>query len=387
MSADWQLSLIEGQLKDQRGLMTDLAKAVRQWERPPRGRNRTERPSDTVTLVKVAAAELLRRTKQYGGTVEYLETTMQAVQRLYPADSHIADFVIRATVAPAMTGVVGNAAELATPARLVIDFLGEAQGAFAQLASHGLLVDAGPPVKIPGRVFGTANGAWVTEGSAKPVYAATFDSLTLTASKVIALSVYSNELAERSPADVEEILKGTLAYDLNAILDATALGVGVATSSHPKGLFNGAQSITASTASPLADAAMADLGALAAAVSIGGSRPVYVANTRQAVRIRSLLPGADLVETNVLPANQVGAVDSASLAAMLGGVEFASSADALLHMGTAAAPISAVGTPNVVSAPVSSVFQIDAIALKSTLRASWGLRRAAGAALTTAVGW
>jgi len=44
-------------------------------------------------------------------------------------------------------------------------------------------------------------------------------------------------------------------------------------------------------------------------------------------------------------------------------------------MDDAPLPLSATGTPNVVSAPMQSMYQQDAIALRMLLYATWALRR------------
>src|SRR5262249_27284543 len=60
---------------------------------------------------------------------------------------------------------------------------------------------------------------------------------------------------------------------------------------------------------------------------------------------------------------------------------------ATLHMETSPAQISTVGTPNVVAAPMRSLFQTDAIGLKVRWEVRWAFRPAAGPHYMSAVNW
>src|SRR5690349_11290620 len=54
--------------------------------------------------------------------------------------------------------------------------------------------------------------------------------------------------------------------------------------------------------------------------------------------------------------------------------KYETSREATLHMNTVPTAISTVGTPNVIAAPVRSLFQTDSIGVKISLGASWLLR-------------
>ena len=63
------------------------------------------------------------------------------------------------------------------------------------------------------------------------------------------------------------------------------------------------------------------------------------------------------------------------------------SKEAVVHMDTAAGAVSTAGAPNVVAAPVRSLFQTDCISLKLRLPCAWTLRTASGLAWTQSVNW
>lgn len=54
---------------------------------------------------------------------------------------------------------------------------------------------------------------------------------------------------------------------------------------------------------------------------------------------------------------------------------------------SAPAQIAVAGTPNVVAAPVRSMFQTDSLALRMILDMNWTMRRAGMVAFVTSVGW
>jgi hypothetical protein len=63
------------------------------------------------------------------------------------------------------------------------------------------------------------------------------------------------------------------------------------------------------------------------------------------------------------------------------------STEATLHMDTTPGQFSTVGSPNVVSAPMRSLFSTDTIGLLLRFEVAWALRNAAGLAWTQSVNW
>ena len=251
-------------------------------------RRRQLRPSEV--MVRAAAVTLLRREVR----PNQLETTQDAVARLYNGCAATLAYLQRAATNPANTGTPTWAQELVGVA--VADFLASdmAASAFTQLAERALSVSLPPGtgiLKIPGRASPPAlSGAWIAEGGAKPVYAGAGTSTSLTPYKLAALSAFTEEMLTTS--EIELIVRDVLAHDLPALLDTALLDATAASAVRPAGLFNGATSVTASTATPLSEAMLADLRGLHAAVATNNAnaQTIFVANPAQAISIGITAP-------------------------------------------------------------------------------------------------
>jgi capsid protein len=346
-------------------------------------RHKRLRPSDV--LVRAATAELLRQNVGQ----DLFEDVALSIARHY--DGCVAtDFYTRAAVNPAASTTAGWAAELVGTA--IIDFITTdmaRSSGFAQLAQRALTVPLEQGVgviKIPARASPLAlMGSWIGEGNAKPLFAAVFNTTTLQSYKLSAISTFTEAMMAASA--IEQIVRESLAHDLTALLDTACFDATAASSLRPAGLFNGATTVTKSPASPLTDAMFADLGALTAAVSASNADAsvAFVANPAQALRLRAA--NVDAIISGYMPAGSVGAIDTAGVAMIVGQPVFQVTDSAALHMDSAAGPLSTVGSPNVVSAPLRSLFQEDLVGLRCVLRAGWVKRRAAATALVTGVAW
>jgi hypothetical protein len=82
-------------------------------------------------------------------------------------------------------------------------------------------------------------------------------------------------------------------------------------------------------------------------------------------------------------------VDAAAFFSATGDVaNFSVSDQATLHMeDTAPLPISATGSPNVVAAPVRSLWQTDSLGIRMLLDINWAMVRPGLVAWTQAVTW
>ena len=293
-------------------------------------RRKKLRPSDV--LVRAATTELLRQ--QTGPN--HFEATSEVLERIYgncPATA----FYMRAATNPAATTTAAWASELVGTA--MVDFLsGEMpQSAFAQLAQRAMSITLPPGagvIKIPSRTSPQVlSGAWLAEGSAKPVYAGSLTSTDLTPFKLAALSSFTEEMLNST--QIETILRETLAHDLTALLDTALLDAWAASATRPAGLWNGATAVTASPATPPSEAMVVDLKALHAAVASGNpdAKTVYIVNPAQAIRVKS--PRREY--TNVITSaatrrrQSVGAVDANAIALLISQPAFALSRNASLH--------------------------------------------------------
>jgi hypothetical protein len=286
--------------------------------------------------------------------------------------------VVRAAVAPAMVGVPEWAGSFV--GETVLPFLSGAiqPSAFAQLAAKCLSVtfDKTGAIKVPVRANTGILGSWVAEGNAIRVIAATLAAINLAPKKLGSISVYSRELAFRSPQSVEAVMRQIQAEDLGTLLDQSLLSDAAGDATQPPGIFFGNVPLPASTATTPQAAMLEDLQALAGALP-PGARVAYLVNREQALSQAVLLatPLRDVIVSQWIDAGQVAAVDLASLVLATGAVQFEIAPDTTLHMeGETPLPFSASGAPNLVAAPIMSTFQVAAVGIRALLETSWGLR-------------
>jgi len=329
--------------------------------------------------------------------------------------SEITSAVLRAAVNPANTTVATWAAELIQTEtlpfldRLIPDSI------FLPLANMGARYNFGTAgsLKIPVRGGGPTNlltGNWTAEGGAKPVKRASFTTVSLSPNKLSVISTFTEEMATYSPQSIEQIIRQAMSDDTSIILDtylidAVAFSAGV----RPAGLLNGVTPITASVLTPTSAAMIADLKALVGAlIAAGGGRAIaIIVNPMQALslglvqtttgdflfanpeQVGAKFLGARFIVSATCPAGRVIAVDAADFASAQGDQpRFAVSTDATLHEeDTTPLALGTTGSPNVVAAPMRSLFQTDAVAVRMSLYVSWVMRRAGMVQTIAAVTW
>src|SRR5262245_56109627 len=183
----------------------------------------------------------------------------------------------------------------------------------------------------------------------------------------------------------------TLGEATGLALDLQMLSADPGDSSKPPGLFAGAAPLTPTAGGGTA-AMLTDVGNLFAALAphSAGKTAVIIAALPQAVRLK-LAAGPrfdfDVIASTALAAGTVGVIEVASFVSGFGSVaEFSTTKVGALHMEDAA-PADIVSAGGAVATPVKSLFQIDAIGLKTTLWASWGLRAAGHAQWLQGATW
>jgi HK97 family phage major capsid protein len=329
--------------------------------------------------------------------------------------SEITGMVLRAAVNPANTTVATWAAELVQTDtmpfldRLIPDSI------FLPLANMGARYTFGNAgiLKIPVRGGGPSNllaGNWTAEGGAKPVKRASFTTVSLAPNKLSVISTFTEEMATYSAQAIEQIIRQAMSDDTSIALDSYLIdNVAFSAGVRPAGLLNGVTPITASILTPASAAMIADLKALVGAlVAAGGGRSIaIIVNPLQALslglvqtttgdflfadkeQVGAKFLGARFIVSATCPAGRVIAVDAADFAVAQGDQpRFAVSTDATLHEeDTTPLALSATGSPNVVAAPMRSLFQTDAVAVRMSLYVSWVMRRAGMVQTIAAVTW
>lgn len=340
----------------------------------------------------------------------------RTLRDMYPGGtySEITGMVLRAAVNPANTTVATWAAELvATDTMPFLDRL-IPDSIFLPLANMGARYTFGNAgiLKIPVRGGGPTNllaGNWTAEGGAKPVKRASFTTVSLQPNKLSVISTFTEEMATYSAQAIEQIIRQAMSDDTSIALDSYLIDAQVfAAGVRPAGLLNGVTPITASVLTPISAAMIADLKALVGAlITAGGGRSIaIIVNPLQALSLglvqtttgdflfadRSQVAakfGVRFIVSATCPAGRVIAVDAADFAVAQGDQpRFAVSTDATLHEeDTTPLALSATGSPNVVAAPMRSLFQTDAVAVRMSLYVSWVMRRAGMVQTIAAVTW
>jgi hypothetical protein len=246
----------------------------------------------------------------------------------------------------------------------------------AKLLEHAprVTLDGYRQINIPQRVGAIMPDqvGWVAEGKSIPVLQFTFASKALGPVKKLAgIAVVTRDIAESSAAP--EVIALVLRENTAMSLDAALFSNAVATAARPAGILNGVAALTATTGGGEA-AMMADLRALAAAISGATGNLVFAANPAQANAIRlsrgtTFPPEVQVWSSIAIPAATVIALDPAAFCSGFGSVpEEISSTVAMLQMDTAP-------SDNPLAGPkTQSLWQVDCIATMLKLRCAWTWR-------------
>jgi HK97 family phage major capsid protein/HK97 family phage prohead protease len=322
------------------------------------------------------------------------------------------DVVTKAASAPATTTTTGWAAELVQTATL--DFL----ESLMPLSIYPGLRDRGGRftfgrngvVSIPSRAATpTVAGSFVAQGGAIPVRQAAFNATTLTPKKMAVITTFTREISEHSTPAIEAVLRQAIQEDTALAIDTVLMDATAASTTRPAGLRNGVSGLTATTGGGFA-ALVGDIKGLVGALitSSGGNlrAPVFIMNPVQALSIaltqnaggdfpfaadigRGLLQGYPVLQSSTVASGTVMLVDAADFFSASGDEpRFDVSDQATLHMeDTSPTAIATAGTPNVVAAPVRSLWQTDTIGLRMIMDLNWAMRRTGTVAYVTSVTW
>jgi HK97 family phage prohead protease/HK97 family phage major capsid protein len=340
------------------------------------------------------------------------ETIDHVLRTRYGDQDRDMNMVLRAAVNPATTTVAGWAAELVQTQNA--GFLDRIlpKSIYLPLANRGNRYTFGPGItqlKIPVRTTtALLSGAWVGEGSPKPVKKASFSSVPLTPFKLAVISTFTEEMALYSNPAIEAIIRQALQDDTSVSLDTFLIDAVALSSSRPAGLLNGVSPLTATASGTTTEKMVADLKQLIAAIIAagGGTDIVVIINPAQAITLGfAQTTTGDFLFANVQEAGQkfnisfivsqtvaagrVIAIEASEFATATGDTpRFAISNEATLHEeDTTPLAIGTAGAPATVAAPARSLFQTDSVALRLTLYVTWAMRRASMVQTIAAVGW
>lgn len=291
----------------------------------------------------------------------------------------------RAAAGPATTSDATWAASLAGAAvsDLVIGLA--AQSAGAALLGRGLRVGlAGRgSVRVPLRLINADDaGGFVAEAAPIPVRKLDLTAgPMLTPHKLGVITVMTNELAHGSVRDVETIIKQMLGEAATLALDRALFSSDAATDWSPPGLLHNVTPLDPSAGGWGAMALSYDVQNLLDALAANGAGrdAVFIGSAGAVAALKSWAgPRWDypvLASSTVAPKTLI-AVDASSIVSGFDPVpHFSVSGETLLHLEDSdPQPIGVEGSPAVVAAPATSLFQVDASAIKMILRCSWAMR-------------
>jgi hypothetical protein len=350
-------------------------------------------PSDLPSAQPRAATYLYRAAAAHLRSFVIGATPANAAKAMFGNDS-VTDLVLRSASTPAaISGTPGWAQQLAGVAIYDLIQSTVSLSAAADVIDRGLKLnmDGIAEHRVPGRILNpAAAGQWVGEGTAAPVRALSFSNAAiLRPRKLQVLTTYGRELAEHS--NIEAVVKQTLQEATGLALDLQMFSSDPGDNSKPPGLFLGVTPIAA-TAGGGTNAMSGDLGNLFAALAArsAGKTAVIIAALPQAVKLK-LTAGPkfdyDIIASTALPTGTVALLEIASFVSGFGSTaEFRTTKVGTVHMEDTT-PAEIIGAGGTVAAPVRSLYQTDAIGLKTTLWATWGLRAAGHCQWIQGVTW
>jgi hypothetical protein len=332
-------------------------------------------------LARAAAATL--RAYTTGLTAE------RAAEKMFPRDHATLEVLRKSATSPATTTTVGWATELAAVA--IYDQVQSITSisAAAAVIDRGLKLslDRVATMRVPGRALNAgAAGAWTSEDSPAPARQLSFTNATvLQPRKLSVIMAYSREQAASS--NVETIVRQSMGEAAGLALDARMFSATAGDSAGPAGLFFGVTGQTPTAGGGLT-AMQGDLKNLFAALAAqgGGLTAAIVCALPQAVTLRmSVGPRFtyDILASTALPSGTVAVVETASFVSGFNPVPvFRASDQSSFHFDD-----TAPSDPLMGGQPVKSMFQIDALALRMDVWASWGLRAAGHVQFVSGVSW
>jgi HK97 family phage prohead protease/HK97 family phage major capsid protein len=335
-----------------------------------------------------------------------LEQARQAIARNFPyyddeATKTFIDYVAKAATAPAITTVVGWAAELVQTIYADFQELLMPKSVFPRLSNLGLSLQFGRAgkVSIPTRSrTPTVAGSFVGEGQPIPVRQAAFTAQILTPKKMAVITSWTREMNDQSVPAIEGLLRNAIQEDTAVALDSVLLDANPATVVRPPGILNNVVPLTPTAGGGFA-ALVGDIkqltGALLTATQGHIRSMTWLMNPQQVLSIGlTAAPGVGafpfkdeisqgrlmsypVIDSATVPMGTVIVLDAADFVTVGGEApRFEISDQATLHYDdTTPLQISTVGSPNVVAAPVRSLWQTDSLALRLILQMNWALRR------------
>jgi hypothetical protein len=330
----------------------------------------------------------------------------------FPGSAAI-ETIVKAAQNPAMTNVPGYAQELTRIGygQLMDMLRAEAilpkcvpfgqQHSFEGYTSITYPIRSGTPTD--------AAGAFRAEGAPIRVGGLHFTSGSLTPKNLGVILTATEEMLRRSTIDLAAYFQRAIIDDTATTLDAIFIGTGAGSATQPAGIRNSlaagdTRPSTGATAAAITNDLKVMLTAMTTA-NMGGMNTKWLMHPKNFLAVSWLtnavgtkqfpettnnnLGGYGVVTSLAMPADIVLLVDFSQFSFAIGNPAFLPNNVATLHEeDTTPLPIASAGTPNVVAAPVRSLYQTNSWALRMLMDADWAKMRNPGPVQElTAVAW
>lgn len=312
---------------------------------------------------------------------------------------------------PAMTTVPAWAGELVQESMGAFMDLLKPMAVLPALNLRRYSFDGFGSIKVPMRngAVSTPNlaGAFRAEGAPIRVGAAALTSKTLTPKSMGVIGTFTDELMTRSTQNFESLLRDFILYDTAAVLDTAFVGAVAGSATVPAGITNGliAANTAVSAGSSVANM-QADLkGRLARMASLNlGASPAWIMHPINKIAFAMALTatgqaafpsvnsgtlfGAPIITSTNASQTEILLIDQSEIVFAGGTPNFNASSVATIHEEhDTPAQIGTAGTPNVVAAPVRSLWQTNAHGLRVVWEMDWSVMRAGAVQQVTGVAY
>lgn len=354
------------------------------------------RSSPRAILIKSLTARLMALALK-NGEPDQLAEQLYGAGKIVEATRDPVGWLRKAVTNPAMTSVPDWAGTLSNQG-----VYGGLLATLAPASVYAALKTRGISVNLAGvgslrfsarAVPGSVPNCFIGEGQPIPVRQLSFlQGAVLVGHKAASISLFTGELAKASTPSAEAIIGQALAEDIGISVDTALLGNAAGTVTQPPGLLNGVTPLTPSAATDPAQAASADMAALAAAINPAAAALTFIMNSVQAANAAMLVPGfgaVDVIASDIVPAKTVIAVDAADFVSSVDDGEVRVENDATVISRDDPLPVStgASGTDAVTASPHQSLWQMDLLGIRIVEDISWAMRRAGRVASVANVKW
>ena len=339
-------------------------------------------PKNTFGRTIIRSAIAMGRSLGGGDAVSVAEQEWPGDQETKAYFKQGADDFFRQRAASTITSTATSNVPTSTTLEILPTVLGPAScsGNAIQLSPNKLSFGNSSAIATAEVTASGAGFSFINQGSTFPFHQMALSQSLMTPKKLAFGLAVTDELYTHTNA--EAFLTPVVARNLSLGMETVLLDAETETTTRPAGLKAGISATAADTGTGQ-DAVVNDLSNLASIVSaVSPNNFCFIMSPKQFVHFLLRKPSDFKIPTFCSGALADGQVACLGLDAFMiagGGVpRFEISKTATVVMDDAAGPISAVGTPNTVAAPISSAYQQNLVLIQFVADIDWQLRNASG---------